>query len=132
MRKMKLIILIAISLLYLSCGEEVDTLLTLPSSPFTNEAPDLDGDGIGSDIDFDDTLPHIGVVVVHKGSITTIYGPEFDWDSDTGSMVPGKSLNDMSNKQSITPGLLNAVVGAKKNLKWKDDPDFRPLPLAGK
>ena len=62
---------------------------------------------------------HIGVVVVAKNSIETIYGPDFDWDSESGSMVPGKNLIDMTNKQSISPELLNYVLGAKTAFKWK-------------
>lgn len=62
---------------------------------------------------------HIGVVVVAKNTIEAIYGPDFDWDSDSGSMVPGKELVDMTNKQSISPELLGYTLGAKTSFKWK-------------
>ena len=61
----------------------------------------------------------LGVVVVGKNTIETIYGPDFDWDSDAGTMVPGKTLLDMTNKQSISPELLSAALGAKKEFGWK-------------
>ncbi len=70
----------------------------------------------------DSSGDHLGVVVVAKNKIQSIYGPDFDWDSDTQQMAPGKGLLDMTNRQSITPKLVKYVLGAKKQFKWKVKP----------
>lgn len=70
----------------------------------------------------DSSGDHLGVVVVAKNKIQSIYGPDFDWDSNTQQMAPGKELLDMTNRQSITPKLVKYVLGAKKQFKWKVKP----------
>ncbi len=62
---------------------------------------------------------HLGIIVVANHTINTLYGPDFDWDSESGSMVPGTELLDMTNKQSITVDLLNYALGGKNAFGWK-------------
>lgn len=62
---------------------------------------------------------HFGIIVVAKSAITALYGPDFDWDDSSGSMIPGTNLLDMTNKQSINPELLKGAISARKEFKWK-------------
>ena len=62
---------------------------------------------------------YIGIVVVKDKSVQAIYGPDFDCDADAGTMIPGKTLLDMTNRTSISVDLIDYISAAREKFKWK-------------
>lgn len=61
----------------------------------------------------------IGIIVVNNQTVQEIYAPDATWDSDKGTMVPGTSLLDTTNKIAVSAELIDYVSAARAKLNWK-------------
>lgn len=61
----------------------------------------------------------IGIIVVNNQTVQDIYAPDATWDNEEGTMVPGTTLLDTTNRIAISADLIDYVSAARAKLGWK-------------